>query len=354
MKTAINKLILSLFLFSFGIMVSNAQDWPQWRGVNRDGKVKGFNTPQSWPQQFTQVWKVTVGLGDATPALVNDKIYAIGKQGDKEVLQCLDVSNGKQLWQSEGYPSSPTTGPASSHPGPRSSVAVSEGKVITLGTWGDIACFDASTGKILWRNEDYKGKVPDFYTGMSPLIEGGVCYAHLGGPQTGAFVAFDMGTGKIKWKVDGEGPAYGSPVIMNYEDSNQIVFQSMTKLVGLNLPDGKQLWDFATPTGEGRVTNATSPVVDQNKVYFTGLRNGFSAIEIRKNGNSFTVNKLWTNPEHSTDFSTPILKDGFLYGLNGQGRLFCVNAVNGQTGWLDTSPLQRFGSLLDTGKEILW
>lgn len=353
MKTVVRKSALSFLLLFLGIMVSNAQDWPQWRGVNRDGKVTGFNTPQTWPQQLKEDWKIKTGTGDATPALVDNKIYAFGKEGGDEVLQCIDASTGKQLWQSAGYPSAPTEGPAASHPGPRSSVSVADGKVVTLGVWGDLACFDASTGKLLWRNEDYKGKVPEWNTGMSPLIDGGVCYTHLGGPETGSFVAFNLATGAIKWKVDGEGPAYGSPVLMTVDGSKQIVFQSMTKLISFNLSDGKELWEFPTPTGEGRVTNATSPVVNGNIVYFTGLRMGFSAIEIMKHGDTFMPHKLWTNPDQSTDFNTPILKDGFLYALNSAGRLFCINASNGETAWLDTTPLQRFGSLVDTGKEIV-
>jgi outer membrane protein assembly factor BamB len=353
MKSTINRLILSSVLFFSVIMISSAQDWPQWRGVNRDGKVTGFTIPQSWPEQFSQIWKVNVGSGDATPALVNNKLYVFSKQGEDEILQCFDARNGNLIWKTQGYPSAAITGPAASHPGPRSSVTVSDNKVITVGAWGDVACYDAATGTLLWRNEDYKGKVPQFNTGMSPLVEGMTCYTHLGGPQTGTFVAFDIATGRIKWKVDGECPAYGSPDLLTVDGVKQIVFQSLTKLIGMSLTDGKQLWEYATPAGEGRVQNATSPVVDQNKVYFTGLRNGFSAIEIRKNGTSFIVNKLWTNPEQSTDFSTPLLKDGFLYGINSQGRLFCINAVNGQTAWVDTTPLQRFGSLIDAGKEIV-
>ena len=353
MKSTINRLILSSVLLFSVIMISSAQDWPQWRGVNRDGKVTGFTTPQLWPEQFSQIWKVNVGSGDATPALVNNKLYVFSKQGEDEILQCFDARSGNLIWKTKGYPSAAITGPAASHPGPRSSVTVSDNKVITVGAWGDVACYDAATGTLLWRNEDYKGKVPQFNTGMSPLVEGMTFYTHLGGPQTGTFVAFDMATGRIRWKVDGECPAYGSPDLLTVDGVKQIVFQSLTKLIGMSLTDGKQLWEYATPAGEGRVQNATSPVVDQNKVYFTGLRNGFSAIEIRKNGTSFTVNKLWTNPEQSTDFSTPLLKDGFLYGINSQGRLFCINAVNGQTAWVDTTPLQRFGSLIDAGKEIV-
>jgi outer membrane protein assembly factor BamB len=335
------------------VLNGQAQDWPQWRGINRDGKVTGFKAPQNWPQQLNQTWKVTVGLGDATPALLNNKLYVFTRQGENELLQCLDAATGKQVWQSAGYPAVAVSGPAASHPGPRSSVTVADGKVVTVGIGGDIACFDASSGKLLWRNEDYKNAVPQFFTGMSPLILSGICYAHLGGPKTGQFIAFDLSTGAVKWKVEGEGPAYGSPVLMTIDGSKQIVFQAQTKLVSLNPGDGKQLWEFATPVGTGRVQNATSPVTDQNRIYFTGLNNGFNAVEIKKDGNSFVVNKLWSNPDFSTSYSTPLLKDGFLYGLSAQSRLFCINASSGQTAWLDNTALQNFGSIVDAGSVIV-
>ncbi len=353
MKPLVRLFFLSVLMLSMTVLNGQAQDWPQWRGINRDGKVTGFKAPQNWPQQLNQTWKVTVGLGDATPALLNNKLYVFTRQGENELLQCLDAATGKQVWQSAGYPAVAVSGPAASHPGPRSSVTVADGKVVTVGIGGDIACFDASSGKLLWRNEDYKNAVPQFFTGMSPLILSGICYAHLGGPKTGQFIAFDLSTGAVKWKVEGEGPAYGSPVLMTIDGSKQIVFQAQTKLVSLNPGDGKQLWEFATPVGTGRVQNATSPVTDQNRIYFTGLNNGFNAIEIKKDGNSFVVNKLWSNPDFSTSYSTPLLKDGFLYGLSAQSRLFCINASSGQTAWLDNTALQNFGSIVDAGSVIV-
>jgi len=353
MKSSLKLLTASVILMSVSLLASQAQDWPQWRGINRDGKVAGFKAPQTWPQQLSQTWKVSVGFGDATPALVNNKLYVFTRQGDNEILQCIDASTGKQLWQSTGYPAPVVSGPAASHPGPRSSVSVSEGKAVIVGVGGNIACYDAANGKLIWKNEDLKGAVPQFFTGTSPLITSGICYVHLGGPQTGQFLAFDLATGAIKWKVEGEGPAYGSPVLITIDGSKQIVFQAQTKLISFSLTDGKQLWEFATPVGTGRVQNATSPVVDQNKIYFTGLNNGVNAIEIKKEGNSFTVNKLWTNPDFSTSFSTPLLKDGFLYGLSNQSRLFCINAGTGLTAWKDETPLQNFGSLVDAGSVII-
>ena len=353
MKTSTSRFLTTCFILLMITFVSHSQDWPQWRGTNRDGKVTAFAYPLAWPEQLTPTWKVTVGRGDGTSALVTDRIYVYSKVGENEVLQCIDAATGKQLWQSAGYPAPAVTGPASSHPGPRSSVAVAEGKAVAVGVGGDIACFDAATGKLLWRNEEFKGQVPQFYTGMSPVISSGLCYAHLGGPKTGTFIAFDLATGSVKWKVEGEAPPYGSPVIMTVDGTKQVVFQCQTKLVSLNLTDGKQLWELETPVGTGRVNNAASPVADGNKIYYTGLNNGVNAAEIKKTGNSFTVSKLWTNPEFTTVYNTPVVKDGFLYGISSQSRLFCINASTVQTAWTDETALQNFGSIVDAGQVLI-
>ena len=353
MRSLLKQFTSATILITVSLITGQAQDWPQWRGSNRDDKVTGFKVPAIWPQQLKPGWKVQVGFADATPALVNNRLYVFTRQGENEILQCLDAITGKQIWQSGGYPAIVAAGPAASHPGPRSSPAVSDGKVVTLGLGGDIACFNAETGKLIWRNADYIGSFPQFYTSMSPLVASGICIANLGGAQSGQFVAFDLASGKIKWKTAGEGPTYGSPVLLTVEGTRQVVFQSQTKLVGLNFSDGVLLWEYATPAGTGRVQNAASPVADQQKIYYTGLNNGFNAIEIKKQGNSYVVNKLWTNPDFSTSYNTPLLKDGFLYGLSNKSRLFCINAGDGQTAWSDETPHQNFGSIIDAGSLLI-
>ena len=109
-----------------------AQDWPQWRGTNRDGKVTGFVAPQTWPKQLTQKWTAKVGLGDATPALVGERLYVSARQGDEEVNLCLDARSGKELWRNQ-YATPAPTGPDRAHPGPRSSPAVADGKSLPWG-----------------------------------------------------------------------------------------------------------------------------------------------------------------------------------------------------------------------------
>src|SRR6266436_7419508 len=104
-----------------------AQDWPQWRGANRDGKAAVFTAPKTWPKELTQKWKVTVGEGVATPALVGDKLYVFTREEGNEVIRCLDAATGKELWQDK-YESLGANPPAASFSGPRSSPTVANGK----------------------------------------------------------------------------------------------------------------------------------------------------------------------------------------------------------------------------------
>ena len=75
----------------------NAQDWPPWRGPNRDAKTTGFKAPKTWPKELTQKWKVTVGDGVATPALVGDKLYVFTRQRGGRSHRCLDAATGKNM-----------------------------------------------------------------------------------------------------------------------------------------------------------------------------------------------------------------------------------------------------------------
>ena len=348
-----NRLIIAVvgYVILVGAGCVFAQDWPQWRGPNRDGKVSGFTAPRKWPGSLTQKWKTTVGLGDATPALVGDKLYVFARQGEDEVTLCLDAGSGKELWKDK-YAAQAVTGAAARHPGPRSSPAVADGKVVTLGVGGVLSCLDAATSNVVWRKDEFPKVVPRFFAAMSPIIVDGMCIAHLGGKDNAAIIAFDLATGDQKWKWPGDGPAYASPVLMTVKGTKQIIVQTEKNIVSVAVADGKLLWQVPSPA-QRRFYNSATPIVDGQTVIYTGQGQGTKAVKVKKQGDGFATEELWSNEELGTGFNTPVLKNGLLFGLSNSGNFFCMNARTGQTAWTDTTKHEKFGAILDAGSVIL-
>jgi outer membrane protein assembly factor BamB len=345
-------LILSILLAMLFLPVNlYSQDWPQFRGINRDSKVTGFKAPAAWPDTLLQQWRIKVGTGDATPVLAGKKMYLHTRQAGDEVILCLDAATGKDLW-SDKYPAPPVTGPAASHPGPRSTPAVAEGKIVTFGTSGVLSCLNAATGKVIWRRENPTNAIPQFFTGMSPLIVDGICIAHVGGKDNGNVLALDLKTGKEKWNVQGDGPAYASPSLMILSGKKHIIVQTEKNLMALDFSDGKVLWQIPTPVLQ-RYYNCVSPYVDGNKIYYTGQGAGMKAIEIIKEGDKYLTKELWSTTEVGAKWNTPVLKNGYLYGFSDQRRIYCVNAANGQTAWIDAATHSDFATISDCGSVII-
>ena len=333
-------------------LLGHAQDWPQWRGANRDGKVTGFTAPAAWPAELTQKWRVTVGAGDATPALVGDRLYVFARQGEEEVTLCLNAADGKELWRDK-YAAKPATGPGGRHPGPRGSPAVSDGKVVTLGVAGVLSCLEAGTGKVSWRKDPFPGVVPRFFTSVSPIIVDAVCIAHLGGAGNGAMIAYDLATGDEKWRWEAEGPDYASPALLTVAGTKQIVTLTQKSIVGLGAADGKLLWQLPFAP-QRRAYNCATPIVDGETVFVTGAARGTKALRIEKQADGFTAKELWSNAEVATQFNTPVLTNGLLFGLSNRSNLFCLNAQTGETAWVDTVQHGRgFAAVLDAGSVIL-
>ncbi len=334
-----------------GATCALAQDWPQWRGINRDGKVAKFVAPKTWPQTLTQKWKVAVGTGDSTPALVGDKLYVFTRQGDDEVTLCLDAASSKEIWRDK-YAAQAVTGAPSSHPGPRSSPVVANGRVVTLGVGGILSCLDAATGKLMWRKDEFPKVVPMFFTAMSPIITDKLCIAHLGGKGNGAVEAFELGTGNVKWKWTGDGPAYASPMVMTVGGIKQVVVQTEKNLIGLALTDGKLLWQIPTPV-QGRFYNSATPIIDGQTVIYTGQGAGTRAVRIEKQGDAYSIKELWNNPQVGSGFSSPVLTGGLLFGINDKGSIFCLDAKTGQAAWIDTATRrENYGGIVDAGSVI--
>ncbi len=349
-------------------LAAAAADWPQWRGPDRTGRAADFTPPKAWPKELTKKWKVPVGNGDATPALVGDRLYVFTFEGGNEITRCLDAVSGKELWQDK-YPTQGATRPAAGpHEGPRASPTVADGKVVTYGVRGVLSCLDAGSGKVVWRKDDFKGFWPQFYTSSSPIIADGLVVAQLGGQEggkgmgkgpkgkeAGGVVAYDLATGQEKWRWTGAPAAYASPVVLTVGGTKVVVAETDKSVVALGLADGKLLWE--TPyvvTGRMGYNAATpTPAADGQTVIIAGSGRGVKAVRLEKQGDKLAAQELWHNEDNSVQFNTPVVKDGLVYGLSLSNVLFCIDK-SGKTAW--TAPLKGgrgFGSIVDAGPVLM-
>lgn len=345
-----SKLLVSLLA---AVILSSAAlggDWPQWRGPGRDDKVADFKAPAAWPKELTQKWKVTVGSGDSSPILAADKIFTAGRINTDEVTLCLDAATGKEIWR-DTYAAPAPTGPDKNHPGPRGTPAVADGKLVVLGASGMLTCYDAATGKIIWRKDEFFKLTPPVFGSMSPIVTEGMVVAHLGSPKSGGIFAYDLATGEQKWKWSGEGPGYASPSLLSVEGTKQIVVETEKSIIGLAQADGKLLWQIPFA---GTTFNAPSPIVNGTSVIFTAQNRGITAVKIEKQGDTFAPKQLWKNATTATQFNTPVIKDNLLYGLSDKGTFFCLKADTGESVWADTTGRGgNFGVILDAGSVML-
>ena len=191
-------------------------DWPQWRGPNRDGVWRESGLLTDMPSGELPVrWRVPVDLGYAGPAVADGKVYLFeyekrsgtiknnpGGRADLEGLErlrCLDASSGDELWRHEydrpyklSYPS-----------GPRCTPTVDGDRVYTLGAEGDLICLNTGDGSVVWSKsfaEEYGAETPIWGHSAHPLVDGDTLYCVVGG-QGSVAVAFDKMTGAEKWRA---------------------------------------------------------------------------------------------------------------------------------------------------------
>ncbi len=332
-----SRIVLFACLVLVQPLASQAQEWPQWRGPHRDGAVPGFTAPARWPGRASVGWTASVGLGHSSPLVVGERIYQFARQGEREVLSVLDLTTGEVVW-SEGYDAPYTMDPAArAHgPGPKSTPVVHAGGVDTLGIGGVLSRFDAETGSLRWSRafEDrFPMTSPTYGAAMSPVVEGDVLIAYVGGDEAGTLAAFETETGEMRWSWDGDGAGYASPILVDLGGTRQVVTQSLRAIVGLSAADGTVLWRIPFTTDYDQ--NIVTPVVHGETLILSGLDQGTFAVKVFERGGTWDTETVWRNTDVSMYMSSPVVRGDLLFGLSHyqKGQFFCVDARTGETRW---------------------
>ena len=329
------------------------QDMPQWRGPSRDGSVTGFDVPASWPSGLTEQWTVEVGFGYATPILIGDRLYLFSRQGNDEVMQALDADSGETIWRTS-YDATFDMMPATRihGPGPKSTPAYADGRLFTLGISGIVTAFEAESGRQLWQRP--AGPVePLYHTGQSPFVDGDQVILHVGGTNDGALTAFDVATGEVRWSWDGDGPAYGSPIVAELEGTRQVVTFTQENFVGVSAETGQLLWrrPYTTPSS----TTSQTPHIYQGDVIESGRDNGITRFRVVREGNAWTTEDIWHTDAVSLHMTNAVVVDGVLVGLShmNSGQYFGLDLDTGDVLWTSAPRQAENAAILSVGTTIV-
>jgi outer membrane protein assembly factor BamB len=328
-----------------------AENWSQYRGNNGDG-VSGERVLAPWPSNGPKrLWSAKTPAGFSSMTVANGKVFTIvSREMDgalAEVCVALDVETGKEVWAAATGLAKYEGGGDSGTPvnnggdGPRSTPAVSGDKVYIYSAQMLLSCLDADTGKKVWEKDvqhEFGGKNIGWESAMSPVIDGNLVYV-AGGGAGQSMLAFDTRTGGVAWKTGDEQMTHATPIVATIQGVRQVIFLMQSGLVSLDAGSGKPLWRFPFTY---RTATACSPVVGGDIVFCTaGYDVGGTACQITRNGTSFEAKELWRikgNPSVASLWSTPVCKDGYLYGMIsykkfGTGPLKCVDIKTGAVKW---------------------
>lgn len=316
-------------------------DWPQWRGPTRDGQTSALRfkwvQPETWPKELKEVWKVEVGEGYSSPVVAGETVFQLSREGDEEVVRALKLADGKELWADRyAAPYEMNTYARPAGKGPKSTPIVADGCLVTLGITGRLCAWDAASGKPLWHDDfakRFKAAAPIYGAAMSPVVENGLLFVHVGGHDQGAFCAYELKTGKLRWQWEGDGPAYSSPMLATIDGVRQLITQSQAHCIGLNAADGILLWRIPYETEYQQ--NSITPLVLGDFVVFAGVNKGVTAYRLARKDGKWSPEQLWHNATVSLYMSSAVAEGEHLFGFAHQrkGEFFCLRLADGKTAW---------------------
>lgn len=341
MKTTTLSIILLALLSGF----IEAQKINEWRPENRTGVSAETGLMKSWPASGpTLLWSnLDLAKGFSSPSFGASTIYITGNTGTngaKDILFALNM-DGKILWQTEMGRA--WTG---SNPESRATPTVEGNRVYTCSGFGDLACIDATSGKIIWSykaSELNKGTFGTWGIAESLLVDGNKIYFSPGGPET-MTIALNKATGDVLWKSASlnDKPGYVSPIIVNYAGLKTIINVSLGHVFGIDASSGQILWKVSHELSSDPnlqrwdLIKCTTPLYKDGMIYVTGgYDTGGMMIKIASDGKN--ANVVWTDSNLDNHHGGVVLVDGYIYGSNwinnNNGNWCCIDWETGKKMW---------------------
>lgn len=344
-------------LSACSVSAEESTGWLQWRGPSRDGFVEG----SAWPDELTgesleQVWQVAdLGPSYSGPLLTNDLVIVTETRDEAtEHVRALDRATGELRWEVswEGAMTVPFFA-ASNGSWIRATPCIDEGRLYVAGMRDVLVCLDLATGEELWKVdfvEELETPLPSFGFVSSPLIRGDFVYVQAGS----GFVKLNKVTGELAWIAleDGggmNGSAFSSPYLTTLNGQEQVLVQTRDSLAGVNPDDGSVLWK--TPVEAFRGMNIVTPTVFDGRVFTTSYGGGSFLFSVASGNAEKPVDLVWRNKVQGY-MSTPIIIDGHAYVHLRNQRFACINLATGEEAWI-TKPFGRYWSMVAQGDKIL-
>ena len=325
-------LLCLLFVSNVAVAQSNAANWPQWRGPNRDGISKETGLLKQWPAEGPPlVWKATgAGRGFSSFSLANGRLITMGLRGDREFVIAFDLATGKEAWATPNG----TAFQSDRGDGPRGTPTVDGDRIYALGGNGDLSALDARTGKVVWAKNvlrEFGGRNITWGISESPLIIGNKLLVNPGGPDA-SIVALNKSDGSVIWKSQSDKAGYSSAIPVQVNGGTQVVFFTSQRVVGLDLNDGKLLWEYAKPSND--IANCATPVARGNRVFISSdYGTGGGVVEIKPDG---TAQEVWFTKDMRNHHSSSVLVGDYLYGFSS-AILTAMKFDTGEVAWKDRS-----------------
>ncbi len=329
-------------LVSFRAMAADQSEWPQFRGPNADGHVKGKASPLEWSDSKNVIWKTLIpGLGWSSPALAQGKVFlttAVPKDGGLSLRAlAIDANSGKIVWDTHvrAVEKAPKIHSKNSHASP--TPIIRDGSVfVHFGALG-MAKLSAADRAIQWTNFDIDYP-PVHGSGGSPVLHDGKLVIVCDGSTNPFVAAIDAKTGKLAWKqprsiVGKINHSFVTPTVVVVDGKAQVMAPGPDHFAAYDLETGTEVWRVKAPGW----SVVPQPAIGHGLVIYNHDYDNpeLLAVKLGGRGDVTESNIVWRLKQGAPSSPSPLLVGEELYFVSDKGIASCVNAKTGERYWME-------------------